>query len=712
MKKTPPCHVILAVLAICLSLPAAAQDSHWNGTAADTAWNNPNNWNPVGVPPPGDPNTTFTGNVWLDPSPVDGSAVITIPAGDFESPGAGNASEVYNTIFGPEFGCTLNIYGTLTYDWTMAPYQPDPTPGLRSHINLYDNAYVYTTGASLNLGSGWWPVCEGTYCTLNLYSNANFSSLGGAGLWSGGHINIYDHAVFLANGYVNLNNGQANNDGTTDFVVGGGTLKLPEGFNVSTVTNWITRGILRAYGKGFATNDLVVTDDGTNTIVTAVPLGGDLQRVYFQPLSLSTVTAGTFEQAMLVGDYPSVSGVLLSSSEPGLSPASFPQPVYVSSNPGVATVDSNGMVNAIAPGTTVLTASVGALNSTNSLTLTVKAVVPNLVHRYSFKDAAFSGTAADSVGGPAWDGTVNGDAVLSGSNLVLSGNAGSSVTLPAGILGGMDEVTIEAWVTFPGGINANANLFAFGRTDTTAFDPNIGAGLNYISFTPNNGTGMQASFAQGNPGNLGERNATAAGDLSNQTNLQIVVVYHPLAGYEACYTNGVLAGSISMFNNLIDPVAFQSPAYTNHSILVYQLANDPLNDGLGPDPQNYIGQSLYNPADYSGALADSGLLAAYSEFRIYNTPLTAAQVAADYALGPNQVIGSNTNVTLSASLTGGELTLAWPTSSALVNLQSSPVLGPGAVWTPVTGTLTVAGGNYVMTLPATAATAQYFRLQQ
>ncbi len=297
-----------------------AQDSHWNGTTNNTDWNVANNWNPVGIPFPGNPIVTFTGNVWLDPSPVDGDKVITVPAGDVETPGVGNTNEVFNTIFGPEFGCTLNVYGTLSWDWTIAPYQPDPTPGLRSHINIYTNGYMYTTGASMNLGSGWWPVCEGAYVTMNLYDNANYSSLGGAGLWSGGHINIYDRSTFLANGYVNLDNGEANNDATTDFVVGGGTLMLPEGFNISTVTNWITRGILRAYGKGFDTNDLIVTDNGTNTIVAAAPLNGALQRVYFLPLVKSSVTVGTFQQVTLVGDYPAVSGVLLSSSEPGLDP--------------------------------------------------------------------------------------------------------------------------------------------------------------------------------------------------------------------------------------------------------------------------------------------------------------------------------------------------------------------------------------------------------
>ena len=321
---TKPGRLAAIGLVLCLVHSVSAQDSHWNGTPGNNLWNVATNWNPAGVPPAGNTNATYQGNVWLDPA--NGDSVITIPAGDVETPGVGNTNEVYNTIFGPEFGCTLNIYGELSWDWTMAPYQPDPTPGLRSHINLYGNAYVHTSGASLNLGSGWWPVCEGTYVTINLYSNANYSSLGGAGLWSGGHVNIYDNATFLINAYVNLNNGQANNDGTTDFVLGGGTLTLPEGFNNSTVTNWITRGILRAYRKGYDTNDLNITDNGTNTIVTPVPLGGALQRVYFLPLVQSTVNVGDFQQATLVGDYPSVSGVLLSSSELGLSPEVFRNP--------------------------------------------------------------------------------------------------------------------------------------------------------------------------------------------------------------------------------------------------------------------------------------------------------------------------------------------------------------------------------------------------
>ena len=56
------------------------------------------------------------------------------------------------------------------------------------------------------------------------------AALGEAGGWIGGHINMYDESSVLFNGYLNIDNGQANNDGTTVFAVDGGTLALPEGF--------------------------------------------------------------------------------------------------------------------------------------------------------------------------------------------------------------------------------------------------------------------------------------------------------------------------------------------------------------------------------------------------------------------------------------------------------------------------------------------------
>jgi hypothetical protein len=697
MKSKKLYQVASIAALLCLAHSVSAQDSHWVGPTTDDLWSNANNWNPVGVPPPGNPITAYAGNVWLQP--VGGVPVtITIGAGDVETPGVGNSVEDYNTIFGPESGCTLNIYGSLSFDWTIVPWQTDPTPGRRSHINMYAGSSMSTTGASLNLGDGWWPQLRaGPYETVNLYGNASYGSLGGAGLWLGGHLNIYDTANFRVNGYVNMDvlpeSSQANNDATRFINVGGGTLVLPISFS-TTVTNWIDRGVLRAYGKGYDYTDFVITDDGiTNTFVTVVPLGGALQRVYLQPLARASVTVGTFQQSTLVGDYPSVGGVLLSSSEPGVDPATITAPVYTSSNIKVATVDANGLVTAVGEGTAQITATVGAFNSTNHVTLTVVPNTPVLAHRYSFTT-----DASDSVGGA--NGTLNGDASISGGAVVLTGNTNaisggySSVHLPAGILSGLDEVTIETWATFPGAISSWANLFAFGETITDPLDSNLGTGGNYVTFCPHTGgSTLQATFGQDAPGFFAERDAFTGSVLDSMANVHIVAVYRPLAGQVAVYTNGVLAATVSIFNTLTDPIAAQDPAFTNHSILSYTL---------GTDPNNYIGQSLY--------WADPGLVANIDEFRIYNGPLSAAQIAADYALGPNQILGTSLTTSLSASLSGSNVVLKWPTTSALVTLLSSPTLGAGAVWTSVTAPLTVVGGNYEVTVPATGTL--FFRLQQ
>jgi hypothetical protein len=621
-----------------------------------------------------------------------------IPAGDVETPGVGNSTEVFNSIFGPEFGANLNIYGSLTFDWLLFPAQNDPTPANRSHLNLYDNAVVTTSGAAVGIGDSWF-YWAAPYETMNLYSNAQYNSVGGAGLWIAGHLNIYDNAQFYVNGYINMESLGAQSDGTRSIVVGGGALIVPEnslaGGNSGTVYDWIGRGILRAYGKAFDTNDLVITDETTNIVITPVPLGGALQRVYLMPLVRTNVNIGDFQQSTLVGDYPAVSGVLLGSSEPGISPTSFPHPTYTSSNPKVFTVDTNGMVTATGYGTATLTAQVGAFSSTNSVSLTVSPSLPHLIHRYSFSESAGATTTADSVGG--MDGTVNGDATFSGGQLVLSGNVGSSVTLPPGIVSNADEVTIEAWASFPSTNAPFANLWAFGFSDNIPFDANIGNGGNYITFSPHTGaSAAQANFGQGLPGFNGERDVAAGGVLDNQTNVHIVVVFHPFAGSESVYLNGTLAGTTSMFNNMIDPVAFMGPTYSNRSILNYTL---------GGGTNNFIGQSLYT--------ADPGLLANVDEFRIYDMALSPGQIAADHALGPNAVIGTNTaTVSLMASISGTNTVLKWPTTSALVNVMGSPTLGSGAVWTPATGTLTTdGGGNYQLTIPASGS-ARFFRLQQ
>jgi hypothetical protein len=702
-----PFYGVLLGLALCLAGNAPAQlipDDHWAWAGSDTSWSDNNNWSLGYIPPSGDLDAPVTNNVWLDA--FNGDTVFTIPPGAVETPGVTNAVEAYNTIYGPEWGCTLNIFGTLDYDWMLFPVQNN-LAAPRSYVNLYSNAVVNCVGlggggAAVGLGDSWW-FHDAPYVTMNLYSNAQFNCIGGAGLWLGGHLNIYDNALFYCNGYLNMDFTPHQSDGTRAIVLGGGTLKLPEGWingidlsyngGSGNVTNLILRGILRAYGKGEDTNDLYITDDGNNTIVTPVPLGGTMVRVYFQPLSVANPSVGTIQQATLVGDYPAVSAVLLSSSEPGLSPSSFPQPVYTSSNPQIVSVDSNGVLTALRAGQAVITAKVGALTSTNALTVTVPAA-PTLIHEYKFDET--SGTnVVDSVPGnsPTWDATLVGGATLGGGQVTLDGSSGY-VQLPAGILTGVNEVTIEVWASFGSPINTWANLFAFGNTDSSS-----GLGENYINLQPHTGGSTTgANFGIGDPGSGAETDAVLGNTLDGMTEVQVVAVYHPMAGNNMLYTNGVFAaaaggGFNNLFNNLMDPVAFAGPTFSNQTILA---------STLGADPLNYIGHSLYT--------ADPTLNGSIDEFRIYSGPLTPAQIAADYALGPNQLLGTATNVSLTVSLDSGNAILSWPTSSALLTLVSSTTLGPGASWTAVSGTLSVTGGKYQMTVPVSGS-AKFFRLQ-
>ena len=722
-------------MAICLVQNSFAQDSHWNGTTSDTTWNNANNWNPVGVPPSG--GAGFVGNVWLDAA--NGDSVMTIPIGDVESPGVppAGSTETHNTIFGPEWGTTLNIYGSLTYDWMFAPVQ-NYWPNGRSMINLYNGSSVSCVGASGNGGAGvgigyaWWWYADAPYVTMNMYGNATLIE---PNIALGGHLNIYDSAtvwvganVFTGNplngdlpgsmfsngaGSGTGNQGTiACSDVTASLNLGGGTIVLPLTYTNETtfpgnsLYDLIARGVLRVYGKGFDTNDLVLTYNVTNTfatnimstnvvIVTTAPLG-TLSKIYFQPLlgtPANTLSVGTVQQAWLAGDYSAVSpysavtGVLLSSPEPGFD-LNGVTPTYSSSNPSVLTVDANGIVTTVSAGTSTLTASYGGKNSP-ALTVTVVPVSATLVHRYSFNETSGT-TASDSVGGA--DGTLTGTAVFNGTGqVVLDGSLGSAVQLPAGILTNMDEVTIELWATFPGALNSATNLFSFGNTDDILGSDWYGAGYDYVACSPHTGLGtVTANFGQGDPGYAGEFPNTCdmPSVLDNTTNVQVVCVWHPLAGTDALYTNGVLVASSIIWNDLTDPVAYQA----NGSILKWQMHEDPL---------NYIGESLYTD--------DGGLLANIDEFRIYNGPLTAAQIAADNALGPNQLRGTSTSVSL--SINGSDPVISWPTTSALVQLQSSPTLGPGAVWTPINMSgLQVVGGNYQMTVPTTNAPA-FYRLE-
>ena len=61
----------------------------------------------------------------------------------------------------------------------------------------------------------------------------------------------------------------------------------------------------------------------------------------------------------------------------------------------------------------------------------------------------------------------------------------------------------------------------------------------------------------------------------------------------------------------------------------------------------------------------------------------------------------------------GTVSLAsWPTTDGGFYVESSPVLGPSAVWTLVNGSQTVVGPNYQMTLSTINGDSMFFRLRR
>ncbi len=597
----------------------------------------------------------------------------TIAAGTVERPGTVynalvNARTNYGSVFGPEFGGRLNVYGTLNFDWVVAAVQFNPAN--RSLLNMYGGSVV--TGVNLAIGNTWW-YQGGPYATANLYSNAQASI---EFLWWGGHVNVYDISVLTILGGVADVDGGIVSDVTRTLNLGGGKLILPSGYNVAGL---ITRGVLLAYGKHYATNDFIITDQGTNILVATVPLGGPLQNIHFQPVP--NLMAGSYYQAILLGGYPGAN-VDVTPAEPGVDPGTLPgTAAYHSSNTNIVTVSSNGLLHAIHAGTATLSATLGSF-STNT-TVIVTPTASSLVHRYSFNEAAGS-TAADSVGGVSWDGTLVPGATFTGAGQVTLDGLTGYVMLPSGVVTGMDAVTIEAWVTFGSPLNTWSALYSFGNQNSS------GQPVDYISMYARTGTGAaEVNFGIG-AGTANLELASSAQPLDGLANAHIVAVHYPLAGYLALYTNGVLAAATANTQNY--PLLYQS---------IYNISS--LNRVLSTDVNNIIGASFWAGDPFVNATID--------EFRIYNGPLTAAQIKADRALGPNQLIGSNTSVSLSAALSGSNLVLTWPTNSALVNLTSTSNLGSGGAWPSVNQPLTIASGKYQVTVPV-AGSAQYFRLEK
>ena len=276
--------------------------------------------------------------------------------------------------------------------------------------------------------------------------------------------------------------------------------------------------------------------------------------------------------------------------------------------------------------------------TSTAATLTVVSDTVTLKHRYSFNET--SGTqVTDSVGGA--NGKAIGGATFGGGNLTLDGNDGSYVDLPNGIITALgNNATFEMWVTYAGGPDWS-RVFDFGIS-TGGEDVNDG-GVDFLFYTPKTGDGFPRFDANFPPG--GDTTIlNHPGSMPVNEQEHIVITYSSTGNAARLYTNGTLVATATA-----------------------PLALSALN---GADKNVWLGRSQYADPYFAGK---------YNEFRIYQGSMTAAQVAASFAAGPESTAPPPTQApSLGIQFSGAKnVVVTWPSDATGFQLE-----GTARCWAP------------------------------
>jgi len=213
----------------------------------------------------------------------------------------------------------------------------------------------------------------------------------------------------------------------------------------------------------------------------------------------------------------------------------------------------------------------------------VAATPTNLRVHLKFDES--EGTAAADSSGLGWHGaTVNGPVWESGkiaNGLTFTGASSQYATLPTGVIGGLTNTTLMAWIKLTANPTTWQRIFDFG-TGTT----------NYMFLSTQFGTGGNANklrFAIRTP-TVGEEGINSASTTPLGDWAHVAVVLSGSVG--RLYLNGVQVG-------------------VNNAMTLTPSS-------LGSTTQNYLGKSQWN---------DPYLNAAIDDFRIYSRAMTAEEVA-------------------------------------------------------------------------------------
>lgn len=358
-----------------------------------------------------------------------------------------------------------------------------------------------------------------------------------------------------------------------------------------------------------------------------------------------------------------------------------------SSDTNILTVTQAGIIRGRRLGTAQLTATYQYVDGTNvtvystNVTITVTVPPAQLVHRYTFNEGQ-GYTVYDVIGGAhgliragtnelgvtncAW---IEGQLLIN-TNTTL-GAQDTYIDLPQGIVSSLvSNATFEAWVTVLSG-SAWQRVFDFGSvpaSPTNAAEPNI-----FLTRGPGGSIYPRYDWVYGNI------NSSVA--WSNGMQIHIVVLHSGTDGSAKMYINGQLVAS-STSQNL--PLSSINDIYC------------------------FLGRSIYSwPISKPGGYFDPYLVGAFNEFRIYRGLLTEAEIQRNYQLGPDQLVS---NVPMTFAVQANTIRFSWPRYAARFVLESTPVLGAGATWTPV-GTALSDDGSLLGTQVQIDSPTKFFRLR-
>ena len=264
-----PYYLIPVALAVCLVQNASGQ-YNWSGADNNGLWSDPNNWVQLVVPP------ASAGDIFVDPVTYTGPVII----------GATDVVQLNGTLQGPEWGQTLDIYGTVIDGYALSTV--GSLTGPTSVLNLYGNGSV-TAGDSFFVGEPWWAAGIQN-ATVNLYDNSQVTA---NYVIVSGHLNIYGGTVTALNGFLT---GTATTGGwgsplVTDasrlIDIAGGKL-IVVGDITAQVNDLIARGILEGNGVVGNVNIDLLSDPGF-TVITAVP----------EPASVALLGLGGFAMMLV-----------------------------------------------------------------------------------------------------------------------------------------------------------------------------------------------------------------------------------------------------------------------------------------------------------------------------------------------------------------------------------------------------------------------------